>query len=214
MLNAAAMKDLLSENVDENASHFAFFSRAGTIMGHDHAADVKAVKRFAAFAANTWAHNDISIKETGRTVNPLTPGTTILQAVINEDGSGLHCLIVQVNDLVGAVTHVREGTLLAALKGKEEFVGETDEVAAGIKGVDLSKGGAQGRDVSQGDGVSEGEDSGSEDSGKGKGKGKEVEEVEEAKPSKIQILVWRSEGMGEYMANELGPKFRIPKGFH
>ena len=123
---------------------------------------------------------------------------------------------MQVNDLVGAVTHVREGTLLAALKGKEEFVGETDEVAAGIKAVDLSKGGdgAQGGDVSKGDGVSEGEDSGSEDSGKGKGKGKEVEEVEEAKPSKIQILVWRSEGMGEYMANELGPKFRIPKGFH
>ncbi|KAL9127481.1 MAG: hypothetical protein Q9175_007721, partial [Cornicularia normoerica] len=108
-------------------------------MGHDHAANVKAVKRFTAFAANTWARNDIAIKETGRTVNPLTPGTTILQAVVTEDGSGLHCLIVQVNDLVGAVTHVREGTLLAALKSKEEFVGEMDEVAARVKGVDVAE---------------------------------------------------------------------------
>lgn len=187
-------------------------------MGHDHAANVKAVKRFTAFAANAWAHSDSSVKETGHTVDPLTPGTTILQAVLKEDGSGLHCLILQVNDLVGAVTHVKEGTLLAALKGKEEFVGETDEVSGRIKGVDLSKGSdvtesdesSKADGSSQGDDVSEGEGSGGEDGGKGKGK--EVEE--EAKPSKMQILVWRSEGMGQYMADELGPKFKIPKGFY
>ena len=119
---------------------------------------------------------------------------------------------------------MREGTLLAALKGKEEFVGETDELAARIKGVDLSKGSglakvegsSEASSFSQGDGGSKGEGSSGEDSGsgsrKGKGKGKEVEE--EAKPSKMQILVWRSEGMGQYMADELGPKFKIPKGFH
>ncbi|CAD6585646.1 MAG: hypothetical protein ASARMPREDX12_002082 [Alectoria sarmentosa] len=149
MLNAVAMKNLLSENVDENASHFAFFSRAGTIMGHDHAANVKAVKRFTAFAANTWAHNDNSLKETGHAVKPLTPGTTVLQAILKEDGRGLHCLIVQVDGLVGAVTHVREGTLLAALKGKEEFGGERDEVAGRIKGVEVAKGdqGSKGDEV-------------------------------------------------------------------
>ncbi|KAL9065918.1 MAG: hypothetical protein Q9161_007902 [Pseudevernia consocians] len=187
-------------------------------MGHDHAANVKAVKRFTAFAANTWAHSENSVKETGHTVDPLTPGTTILQAVLNEDGSGLHCLILQINDLVGAVTHVKEGTLLAALKGKEEFVGETDEVAGRIQGVDLSRGSdvpesdesSKADGSSEGGDVSDGEGSGGEDGGKGKGK--EVEE--EAKPSKMQILVWRSEGMGQYMADELGPKFKIPKGFY
>lgn len=181
-------------------------------MGHDHAANVKAVKRFTAFAANTWAHNENSLKDTEKTVKPLTPGTTVLQAILKEDGKGLHCLIVQVDDLVGAVTHVREGTLLAALKGKEEFVGERDEVAGRIKGVEVSKGSdvATGGQGSKGDEVSGAEGSGAED--EGKGKGKEVEEEE--KPSKMQILVWRSEGMGEYMANELGPKFKIPKGFY
>ena len=74
--------------------------------------------------------------------------------------------MVRVNELVGAVTHVREGTLLAALKGREEFGGE------------------------------------------------EGEEGEGRPPSKMQILVWRSEGMGQYMAEELGPGFKIPKGFH
>ena len=152
----------------------------------------------------------------------MTPGTTALQAVVKEDGSGLHCLIVQVNDLVGAVTHVREGTLFAALKGKGEFWGETDEVAGRIKGVEVSGGAdvalgdgdvsSKGDGVSRGSSFSDGEGSGGEDRGDGQGEGKEVEE--EAKPSKMQILVWRSEGMGQYMADELGPKFRIPKGFH
>ena len=191
-------------------------------MGHDHAADVKAVKRFAAFAANTWAHNDVSIREKGRPVEPLTPGTTILQAVVDKEGDGLHCLIVQVNELVGAVTHVREGTLLAALKGKGEFAGERDEVAARIKGVDdvekAGVGGAKGDESfkvggleargrgEEGDGSSS---SSSSSSGEEGGKGKEGD-----KPSKMQILVWRSEGMGQYMADELGPRFKIPKGFH
>ena len=249
MLNASAMKDLLSANVDENASHFAcvhetpdlltnpnpqnrknetnltpsFFSRYGTIMGHDHAADVKAVKRFAAFAANTWAHNVISIHETGRTITPLTPGTSILQAVIREDGNGLHCLVVQVGELVGAVTHVREGTLLAALKGKGEFSGEEDEIAERIKGVEVGMGfgraerkesaEAKADGVEKGDDGSDSEGSTAEDGGKGKGKGKE-REGEDGKATKMQILVWRSEGMGQYMADELGAKFKIPKGFY
>ncbi len=197
-------------------------------MGHDHAANVKAVKRFAAFAANTWAHNEISVAETGRTVDPLTPGTTILQALLTEDGGGLRCLVVQVHELVGAVTHVREGTLLAALKGKGEFGGERDEVAGRIKGVDLSRGRAfaeeggvgeedeesEAEGSSLGDDVFEGEGSAGEDGGVGKGKGKGREVEDEAKPSKMQILVWRSEGMGAYMADELGPKFKIPKGFY
>lgn len=187
-------------------------------MGHDHAADVKAVKRFTAFAANAWGRSDISVRETGQPVEPLTPGTTILQAIVEEDGSGLHCLVVQVNDLVGAVTHVREGTLLAALKGKEEFAGERDDVAARVQGVEVSGeagvsragGGVGGDDVAMGEG------SGGEDGGKGRGKETEVEgEVEgEEKPTKMQILVWRSEGMGQYMADELGPNFKIPKGFY
>ncbi len=188
-------------------------------MGHDHAADVKAVKRFAAFAANTWGHNANSIRENGSTVNPVTPSTTVLQTVVEEDGSGLHCLVLQVGDLVGAVTHVREGTLLAALKGKGEFAGERDEVAGRIKGRGVSEGagGAEkGRITSGANGaakgdVSEDESSGAEDGGEGKGK--EVEGGDE-KPSKIQILVWRSEGMAQYMADELGPKFKIPKGFY
>lgn len=197
-------------------------------MGHDHAADVKAVKRFAAFAANTWAHNDISVYESGRTVTPLTPGTSILQAVIREDGNGLHCLVVQIGELVGAVTHVREGTLLAALKGKGEFVGEGDEVAGRIKGVEVVgmgsrraerkesaeaevEGGEKGDDGSD----SEASSAGDGGEGKGKGKGKEAEgEGEEGKATKMQILVWRSEGMGQYMADELGSKFKIPKGFY
>lgn len=193
-------------------------------MGHDHAADVKAIKRFAAFAANTWAHNDISIHETGRTITPLTPGTTILQAVIKEDGNGLHSLVVQVGELVGAVTHVRGGTLLAALKGKGEFVGEGDEVAGRIKGVEVAGMGfgraerkesaeAKSDGVEKGDDGSDSEGSSAEDSGGGKGKGKEGE-GEEGKATKMQILVWRSEGMGQYMADELGPKFKIPKGFY
>ena len=132
----------------------------------------------------------------------------MLQAILKEDGRGLHCLIVQVDGLVGAVTHVREGTLLAALKGKEEFGGERDEVAGRIKGVEVAKG-DQGSKGDEGSGT---EGSGAEDEGKGKGKGMEGEGEE--KPSKMQILVWRSEGMGEYMANELGPKFKIPKGFY
>ena len=154
----------------------------------------------------------------------------MLQAILKEDGSGLHCLIVQVGDLVGAVTHVREGTLVAALKGKEEFKGERDEVAGRIKGREGVEGGegskeggvSKGGEVSKGDGVSKefeglkvdgdikAEGSGGEDNGKGK----EKEAEEEEKPSKIQILVWRSEGMGQYMADELGPKFKIPKGFY
>lgn len=196
-------------------------------MGHDHAADVKAVKRFAAFAANTWAHNDISLRETGRTVTPLTPGTSILQAVTKEDGDGLHCLIVQVGELVGAVTHVREGTLLAALKGKGEFVGEGDEVAGRVKGVEVGMGlgraertesaEAKADGVEKGDDGSDSEGSSAEDGGEGKGKGKGKGKEgggEDGKATKMQILMWRSEGMGQYMADELGPKFKIPKGFY
>lgn len=144
--------------------------------------------------------------------------------MVTEDGRGLHCLIVQVGDLVGAVTHVREGTLLAALKGKGEFAGERDEVAGRIKGAGVSKGGevaagvkdgevAKGSEIAEVDGGSRAEGSDGEDE-EGKGKGKEVEVEEGEKPSKMQILVWRSEGMAEYMANELGPKFKIPKGFY
>ena len=208
------------------------------MMGHDHAADVKAVMRFTAFAANTWGRSDAAVKETGQVVEPLTPGTTILQAIVKEDGSGLHCLIMQVNDLVGAVTHVREGTLLAALKRKEEFAGERVEIAARIKGVkgpdeaEVSQGAGGGGGggggvttaAAEGEDVAKGEGSGGEDGGKEKGKGKEQEkEVEEEgegegegeeKPTKMQILVWRSEGMGQYMADELGPNFKIPKGFY
>lgn len=187
-------------------------------MGHDHAADVKAVKRFSAFAANTWERNDISIRETGRTVNALTPGTTILQALVKGDGSGLQCLIVQVDGLVGAVTHVREGTLLAALKGKGEFAGETDEIAGRITGVEVSKAGegAEGGESVVADGGSEGSsvDDGVGSGAEGSGKEKRKEVEGEAKPPKIQILVWRSEGMGQYMVNELGPHFKIPKGFY
>ncbi len=183
-------------------------------MGHDHAADVKAVKRFAAFAANTWGHNVNSIRANGSTVNPVTPSTTVLQTVVKEDGSGLHCLVLQVGDLVGAVKHVREGTLLAGLKGKGGFGGERDEVAGRIKGADVAEkgrlpSGANG--AAKGDDVSEDESSIAEDGGAGKGN--EVEGGEE-KPSKIQILMWRSEGMAQYMADELGPKFKIPKGFY
>ncbi|KAM0803642.1 hypothetical protein BDR22DRAFT_902231, partial [Usnea florida] len=218
MLNAAAMKNLLSANVDENASHFAFFSHTGTLMGHDHGAPVKAIKRFAAFAANTWAHNDIAVRESGRTVKPLTPGTAILRATVREDGKGLECLVLRVQEWVGAVTHVREGTLLAALKGKGdvEGEGEGDGVGGRVSGV----GGGEGGDGVESEGEGEGEGGEGEDGAKGKGKEKEGEgegegeEAEEPKPSKIQILVWRSEGMGQYMADQLGPKFKIPKGFY
>ena len=130
---------------------------------------------------------------------------------MKEDGSGLHCLVVQVGEWVGAVTHVREGTLLAALKGVEEFEGEGDAVVGRMRGGDE---GGDGSEV--GSGVLRGEGGGGEgeDGGKGKGKVVEGEGEGEEKPSKMQILVWRSEGMGEYMANELGPKFKIPKGFY
>ena len=115
-----------------------------------------------------------------------------------------------------------------------------DKVAAELQGVDLSKAlefpnrddSSEGKSLTEVDSTSKDESSGGEDGGTGKeqeegngengkkfeieddAKGKGKEEKTEAKPSKIQILVWRSEGMGEYMANELGPNFKIPKGFY
>lgn len=105
--------------------------------------------------------------------------------------------MVRVGELVGAVTGVREGTLLAALMGWGEFAREGVE--------EEEEGGGE-----------KGEEGVEEDGAKGKGKDDEDEDEEggEEKPTKMQILVWRSEGMGQYMADELGPKFRIPKGFY
>ena len=162
-------------------------------------------------------------------MHPLTPGTTILQVVVKEDGDGdgdggggraLHALILQVDGLVGAVTHVREGTLVAALKGKGEFWGDGGSEGRGGGGKGRGLASAEGGSVSEGSGVEddgEGKGSGVEDDGDGKGKEAEAGgegDGEEEKPSKMQILLWRSEGMGQYVADELGPKFKIPKGFY
>lgn len=112
---------------------------------------------------------------------------------MRRDGKGLECLVVRVGELVGAVTGVREGTLVAALKGVGEFVED---------------GGSGGSFGGEGGSGSAGEDDG------GKGRDEGGEGGEEEKPTMMQILVWRSEGMGAYMAEELGEKFRIPKGFY
>ena len=131
-----------------------------------------------------------------------------MRAVVKEDGSGLEWLVVRVGGLVGAVTHVREGTLVAALKGWGEFGGEGGGEGDEMRGV-----GVEGGEGGEGGEGSEGEDGarwkGRDDGERGKGR----DEGEE-KPSMMQILVWRSEGMGAYMAEELGEKFRIPKGFY
>ena len=242
-------------------------------MGHDHTADVKAVKRFAAFASNTWYHNSHSLSQSRTTTAPLTPGTTILKLDLlphkhdhdhdedddddeesddesdddDDDSSkskskseSLKALTLQVDDWVGAVTHVREGTLLAALKRKEEFKGETDEVAGKIKGVEFSRGAGAGTTTMKGKSDDEGvvvvEKNHTEMEGDGKkGKRKEEdeedeeegrdeddgdggadagEEEEEERYSKMQILMWRSESVGASMAEQLGPQFRIPTGFY
>lgn len=164
----------------------------------------------------------------------------MLKLVIKADEKSLESMFVEQDDFVGVLVYVKERTLIAALKKKRDFAGETDNLAKMIQRLDLKEGDDTGRtakedgNATDAKGGKEGTTTGEtvEKDGGDPGetvsvKGVEPEQVSEAKgkepakddskgykPGKMRILELRAEAIAEALAEGELKDFHMPKGFH
>ncbi|KAL2044825.1 hypothetical protein N7G274_002600 [Stereocaulon virgatum] len=243
MISCQRIKQFLSANVDEHASHFILMTTAGTLLGHNYSARVPLLRKFCAFAGPTWRLHDTALAQTGKlATEPAAKDGffqgKVVQFVVNDDDSGLVSMYVDQDDHVGVVVYVKERLLIAALKEKRNLRGETDELAKLIKGLNLeeedatdaketeggatdAKGGTEGAatDGSVEKGGADPEEPSSvqsvesEDETEGKGKEPANEDPKPKKPSKMRILELRAEAIAEALADGELKYFRMPKDF-
>ena len=205
----------------------------GTVFGHDKSQDVKLARKFSAFSGTTWLRHEKAIMETGQAFPDPDIGLNgrTLKVVINENEKGLQSMIVQVDDFIGAVSYVKEKTLLAALLEREALQGESDDVARmalgrqtngdtneeserdqGINGDDSDRAedgsDEEKRNGSEGSSSAIGEDTISSSASTGDFA------LSDVKLSKIRILEIRAETMANAFKEEIcGPEFRMPLDF-
>ena len=218
---------------------------AGAILGHDYATSVPAIRKLSAFAGPTWRLHDTALAQTGKLATEPAANTgffqgKVLKLVIKADEKGLESMFIEQDDFVGVVVHVKERTLIAALKKKGDFAGETDDLAKMVQGLDLKEGDATGgtakkdgnatdpkggKEGTTTDGAVE-EDGGNpgetgsvkgvepEEVSKGNGKEPAKDDSKGYKPSKIRILELRAEAIAEALAEGELKDFYMPKDFH
>jgi len=193
----------------------------GTIFGHDANQEIRAIRKFGAFAGTTWLRHAKAIAATGQASTEPDFGLNgkTLKVVVGEGGKELQSMVVQVDDMISAVCCVKERTLLAAQMEKEGFEGEMDEVAASFSNDGLDD--AESAKVSgiEGDEQQDGEDDvpleESEPKEAVESKPEDPSAVvstspSDAKLSKIRILEIRAETMAKEFAEEIcGPDFRM-----
>ena len=164
----------------------------------------------------------------------------MLKLVIKADEKGLESMFVEQDDFVGVLVYVKERTLIAALKKKRDFAGETDDLAKMIQRLDLKEGDDTGRTAKEDgnaidakggkEGTTTGETvekDGGDPGETGSVKGVEPEQMSEAKgkepakddskgykPGKMRILELRAEAIAEALAEGELKDFHMPKGFH
>ena len=192
---------------------------SGNILGHDFAADVPVIRKFAALAGPTWRLHDTALAETGKISSmPAAAGYfggKVLQVVIKTGNTGLKSMIVEQDNFVGAVVYVKETTLLAALLEKEKFADEQDDLAMKVQGLKV-------KDGDEGEtGANDEEDAGeigsikSADEGdpsEGKGKEPATADSKDGKPTKMRILEIRAEAIAEGLAEGELKEFKMPPG--
>lgn len=201
----------------------------GTIFGHDKAQDIKAVRKFGAFAGTTWLRHDKAIAETGQALTEpdFGLGGKTHKVVIANDGKHLHSMIVEIDGMISAICVVKEKILLAAQKEKVQFKGETDEIAGMFEVLELGMGEDEGGVAGavtreKGRGVENATISNESEPGMVTNVGKAPENgatvgsssPPKAQLSKIRILEIRAESMArEFEEDICGHEFFMPAEF-
>ncbi|KAL9128519.1 MAG: hypothetical protein Q9217_002815 [Psora testacea] len=208
LVDAHAVRNLLTENVDENVAHYAVLTDHGTLLSHDHHIHKSELTKFAPFAGTVWRNHNASITSTGSTnlsVGGL-PAMRTLKVDMKPDGTGLRSLVVELDGIVSVLRLIIPRLLVAAQLETAKFAGETDEVSIRIGNLKIDNGededresassfeyhrGGEGEESESGGATQNGDDATTKD-------GSDAVK----KPGKMRILELKAEGMAEYLADE------------
>ena len=127
-------------------------------------------------------------------------------------------MIVEQDDIVSAVVHCKDDTLIAAQLPKDSFP-SSDDLVGKAQNLELKDNDPAIRQIeSEGDASDESgveNEDGASNSSKGKGKARSDDtEEEENKPSKVRILELRAEAIAEVMVEDELKDFVMPKDFY
>ncbi|KAL9631080.1 MAG: hypothetical protein Q9164_006085 [Protoblastenia rupestris] len=216
LVDAHAVRNLLTDNVDENVSHYVVFTDHGTLLSHDHNIPKTALTKFAPFAGTVWRNHNASITSTGSTSLSVggLPAMKTLKTDLRPDELGLRSLTVEMDGVVSVMRLIIPRLLVAAQLESASFrEEEEDEVSARIAGLAINEGCREEGSES----VNDGEANGDGESANG-----EAEDGDDAasrdgndgkkKLGKMRILELKVEGMAEFLADEYPAK--LPHDFY
>ncbi|KAL8818451.1 MAG: hypothetical protein Q9191_007941 [Dirinaria sp. TL-2023a] len=134
MINAKAICSLLTENMDENASDWVFFTVNGSVLGYADNTSIALSREIGAMVGGAWRCHDHAIlnDDASSTETAKTFCKTIEVIPHEEKAAGLRALVVELEGMVAAVHIVKQRLLVAAMLPKEKFEqGEAASVSSG-----------------------------------------------------------------------------------
>lgn len=123
MINAKAICSLLTENMDENASDWVFFTVNGSVLGYSDNTSIALSREIAVMVGSAWRCHDHAIlnDDPSSVQSAKTFCKTIEVIPHDEKAAGLRALIVESEGMVAAVHYVKQRLLVAAMLPKQEF---------------------------------------------------------------------------------------------
>ncbi|MCJ1461578.1 hypothetical protein MMC07_000175 [Pseudocyphellaria aurata] len=221
MFKSDALSALLSENTDENASHYVVFTSRGTLLGHSGKMSIRTGRKVAALAGLTWRANEAALLSGVELL--LSASSSLLKTIAaepNETDGTLAYMVAESEGMLAAVYYVQETILVAALAPIKAPTRKKN--AAKAEKADSFKD-EPATSPTTSSGNEEASPKGSpdrdfqDDASSVKGKAREIDEVkrilEQPKPgySQQQILTWKAEGMAEALREDLRG-FKLPEG--